>query len=120
MKPDLPAGVAARLERYSPEQRDVILRYFEVLRGTRKTGKIAPSVLCKQLDYFARYPAELVARACEIHVRRYPRKSEAYTRGILRGIAREEGARRQEGGSRRGGYGRGRYANHYVRDLPVR
>lgn len=125
MRPEYQPGVGSRLLRYTEEQREVIVEYLDVLRGTRKTRKIAPSVLCKQLDYFARYPAELVVRACEIHMRRHASKPESYTRGILRGLARESEAaepraRKEGAAARRGGYGRGRYASHYVRNLPVR
>ncbi len=101
--------------RYTPEQLRLVDRYFAVLARTRKTGKISPSVLVREMAYWARFPAAVVAEALQIHVKKYPQKKEAYTRGIMRELARERSSGKRDGNSPdRGGYGRGRYGGHYL------
>lgn len=80
------------VSRYSPQQRRIIEAYWAILRRTRKSGKIADSVLLKELAYWAKYPPNLVQRAIQIHIQRHHSKREAYTRGILRGLAVERRA----------------------------
>lgn len=104
-------------QRYTPAQLRVVDQYIHVLAATRKTGKIAPSVLAKEMEYWSRFPPEVVVEALQIHIRKYPAKKEAYTRGIMRELARERGeasAKAGAGHPERGGYGRGRYRGHYI------
>ena len=98
--------------RYSEAELRVIDEYHQVLAATRRTGRIAPSVLAREMEYWRRFAPGIVIEALRIHVRKHPRKKEAYTRGIMRELARERGAEIKDG--RRGGYGRGRYGGHYI------
>lgn len=101
------------LSRYTEQEKDVILEYFRVLAGTRKTGRVAPSVLEKELKYWEGFPPGVVVRALMIHLQRYPQKREAYTRGIMRSLRQEEEAVKKKGQGRQG-YGQGRYKEHYA------
>lgn len=112
--------------RYSGPQWAVISRYFDAIRRLRKTGKVAPSIILRQLQYLRSYPADLVVRACAIHLERHRDKPEAYTRGILRGLARHRGVDRggrtgavKESAAQRGNWRKGRYAGRSVDDLPL-
>ena len=40
------------MERYSKEEREFIEKYFEMLRWTRKSGKLSESIRKRQLEYF--------------------------------------------------------------------
>lgn len=103
--------------RYSPGQIRVMDRYFEVLATTRKTGRIAGTVQVKEMEYWAKFPPEVVAEALQIHIRKYPSKKESYTRGIMRELAREKGPGTNVPGigrAARGGFGRGKYGGMYI------
>ncbi len=84
-------GLSELLARYNPEQKKVIHEYFDMLRFTRKTGRIAKNIMLRELSYWGRYPPEIVIEALSIHTQRYPTKREDYTRGIIRRIYREKG-----------------------------
>ena len=74
------------LQRYSEAQRKVIEKYWDKIRMTRKTGKIADGVKEKEYAYWAKYPADVVIEALQIHIARYPKINERYTRGIMRNL----------------------------------
>ncbi|MDO5097086.1 MAG: hypothetical protein Q4D65_11010 [Peptostreptococcaceae bacterium] len=77
------------MERYSKEERELIEKYFEMLRWTRKSGKLSESIRKKQLEYFLKYDKNIVLRALKIHIEKYPTMREEYTRGIIRNLERE-------------------------------
>lgn len=83
------AGLSRLLSRYTQEQQEVINRYWEVIRFTRKSARVADSVKLRELEYWDRYPPDVVIEALDIHLSRYPTKQEDYTRGIIRRIMRE-------------------------------
>jgi len=87
--PSTPSLIEGLLSRYSPEQRQLIEDYWETIRFTRKNAKIADSIKIRELEYWSRYPPEIVMEALRIHLARYPTKEEAYTRGIMRRLKRE-------------------------------
>jgi len=81
--------VLTRYPRYNNEQLAIIRSYWETIRFTRKTGKIAPSIVAKEMDYWERFPVEIVLEALDIHMRKYPSKREDYTAGIMRRLLKE-------------------------------
>jgi len=104
-------------ERYTAPQLATVDIYFDLIRKTRKTRKIAESVIIKEMEYWTRFDAETVMEALRIHIRKYPGKRESYTRGIMRELARERsGPHEGSGGNHqeRGGYGKGKYKASYI------
>lgn len=75
------------IARYTPEQREVILAYWDVIRWTRQTGKISENIKKTELEYWAQYDADVVAEALRIHMDKYANIREHYTRGIMRNLA---------------------------------
>ncbi|MEW8957811.1 MAG: hypothetical protein AB2448_01675 [Moorella sp. (in: firmicutes)] len=84
---------AATLEslysRYSPDQQKIIDDYWEIIRFTRKSAKLAESIKITEMEYWSRYPPDVVIQALNIHRQRYQTKDERYTRGIIRRLHRE-------------------------------
>jgi len=75
------------LNRYSEEQRLVIDKYWDCLSFTRKTGKISEGVKLTELRYWDKYDTDIVIKALEIHIEKYPNIKEHYTRGIIRNLS---------------------------------
>lgn len=75
--------------RYNADQRLVIEEYWETIRFTRRTCKVADGVRDKEMTYWARFPVEIVIQALRIHISKYSNLREQYTRGIIRNLARE-------------------------------
>lgn len=73
-------------ERYSEEQLKVIDNYFDILRWTRKHGKIADSVIIKIYKEWEKFHPVVVIYALEIYVDnpKYHDKKENYCYGIMR------------------------------------
>lgn len=88
------------LNRYSMEQRRVINEYWETIRFTRRTCKVADGVREKELIYWSRFPVEIVVRALKIHIAKYPNLREQYTRGIIRNLAQEKEGGYAQGATR--------------------
>lgn len=82
--------VFARYPRYSSEQWATIRDYWDLIRFTRKTGRVAPNVVAREMDYWERFPPAIVVEALTIHIRKHESKQEDYTRGIIRRLAREK------------------------------
>jgi hypothetical protein len=75
------------LDRYSPEQRDLIGEVFSAIRTTRKSGKVKDTVLLALLKKMARYPAEQVEAGIRIYLDKDcagQGKPEEYLMGIIR------------------------------------
>jgi hypothetical protein len=81
--------ILARYSRYDEKQLDAIQDYWDVIRLTRKSGKVAGTVILRRMDYWERFPPEVVMEALRIHVRKYAGKTEDYTEGIMRRLQRE-------------------------------
>lgn len=73
-------------DRYTPEQRKIIEAYWEAIRWTRSTGKISDGIKQREYEYWEKFDAALVVRALRIHIEKYPKLKENYTRGILRNL----------------------------------
>ena len=78
------------LSRYSEAQRLVIDRYWDVVRWTRKHGKISDKIKLAEMDYWSKFEPDIVIIALETHVARYPKVRENYTRGIMRNMAEQK------------------------------
>jgi len=91
--------ILTRHPRYDGQQSDMIRDYWNVVRFTRKSGRIAGTVIAREMDYWERFPVEIVITALKIHVRKYQGKDEKYTEGIMRRLEKE----RERGGSYDGG-----------------
>lgn len=68
--------ILARHPRYSGEQSAVIRDYWDAVRFTRKSGKIAGTVIAREMDYWERFPEDVVMAALKIHIRKYRGKDE--------------------------------------------
>lgn len=110
---DTRAQLDQALARYTPAQQQAIVAFWEEVRWTRATGRVRVSIILRELDYWSRYPTDLVARALEIHTRRYPSRTEAYARGIMRSLARENRSGLRPHNRERMA-GMPRYDRHYI------
>jgi hypothetical protein len=87
--------LADYLNQHTPEGQEVIRQAVEAIATTRKSGKIAESVLDALAKRLSQFPAPVVLHACRVYVERRcaaEGKAEAY----LVAIARNE-AKRQTG-----------------------
>lgn len=74
------------LKRYSEKQRVIIFQYFDMLKDTRRTGKIAENILNREIKYWEKFSPALVIEALRVHIQKYPSMRESYTRGIMRNL----------------------------------
>ena len=77
------------LDRYTVAELQVVEKYLDGLCRTRKSGKISDTVIVRQLEYFLKFDKNIVLRALNLHMEKYPMMKEEYTRGIIRNLARE-------------------------------
>lgn len=75
--------------RYTAEQRAIIREYWDTVRFTRRRGQVAPSIVKTELEYWERFPPDIVLEALNIHLTKYRNKREEYTRGIMRRLQEE-------------------------------
>lgn len=75
--------------RYTAEQRAIIREYWDTVRFTRRRGAVAPSIVKTELEYWERFPPDIVLEALNIHLTKYRNKREEYTRGIMRRLQEE-------------------------------
>jgi hypothetical protein len=87
--------ILARHPRFGGEQAAVIRDYWDAVRFTRKSGKIAGTVIAREMDYWERFSPGIVMAALKIHIRKCRGKDEKYTEGIMRRLEKE----RERGGS---------------------
>ncbi|MHB1418714.1 MAG: replication protein [Bacillota bacterium] len=79
--PPIPEDRKEYWERYTADQQRQIEEYWDVLRFTRKNGKISDGIILRQLE-----PA-VVIQALKIHIERYSDlRDERYTEGIMRNL----------------------------------
>lgn len=92
LPPTIEAVVQAAT-RYTDAEKRRIMAYWDTLKYNRKTGRIAPSVVVREMGYWDKFPVNVVMEALEIHITRYREsKGEDYTRGIIRRVKREHEA----------------------------
>lgn len=66
--------------------------YWRVLSRTRKSGRIAPSVMERVESGWDRFDEDVVMEALRIHMSRYPGYKESYTVGIMRNLQKRKDA----------------------------
>lgn len=91
-KEDISLQIKNLRSRYSEEQLKVIDEYFDILRWTRKNGKIADSVILKIFKEWEKFPTTTVIYALNVYIKnpKYHDKRENYCYGIMRNATAEE------------------------------
>jgi hypothetical protein len=85
-----PPQIKDLMQRYRESDLAVCKEYWDTVRRTRQTGKIAESVIRRWMDRWSQYQVELVIEAMTIHCRKYKDRQENYTDGIVRGLVKEQ------------------------------
>lgn len=110
--------ILARFPRYNNGQWTTIRQYWDTIRFTRRTGKVADSIVAREMEYWERFTVEVVLESLEIHMRKYQSKREDYTAGIMRRLVND----REKGGQPHGREPKidplAYKKNSYYRDLP--
>lgn len=65
-------------------------KYWDVIRETRKTGKVSKSVIYKTMKKWEKYDPVVIEYALRSHIDIHAGKKEEYTIGIMRNTSREE------------------------------
>lgn len=69
---------------------DLNKKYWDVIRETRKTGKVAKSVIYNTMKKWGKYDPVVVEYALKSHIDIHSGKKEEYTIGIMRNTSAEE------------------------------
>lgn len=93
------------------EMEELKKKYWNLVRQTRRSGRISPSVIEKAQQQWGKFDVSVVRQALEIHIRHYPDYPERYTLGIMRNLqrCRDNGAEPARPGSSWGRFEQ----NHY-------
>lgn len=75
-------------------------KYWDVIRETRKTGKVATSVIYNNMEKWKKYDPVVVEYALKAHVDSHAGKKEEYTVGIMRNTSPEEAIERIKFGNK--------------------
>ncbi|MCX4270804.1 MAG: hypothetical protein OSJ71_00930 [Acetatifactor sp.] len=70
------------------EMEELKKKYWGLVKKTRKSGRISPSVIGKAEEQWKRFDESVVRQALEIHIQHYPSYPERYTLGIMRNLQR--------------------------------
>lgn len=99
-KEDISLQIKNLRSRYSEEQLKIIDEYFDILRWTRKNGKIADSVILKIYQEWEKYPIPKVIYALKVYINnpKYHDKRENYCYGIMRNVTADEIAKGEDYG----------------------
>lgn len=91
-KEDISLQIKNLRSRYSPEELSVIDEYFDILRFTRRSGKIADSVILKIYTEWEKYSIPKVIYALKVYINnpKHHDKQEHYCYGIMRNAKAEE------------------------------
>lgn len=72
-------------------------RYWDVIRETRTTGKVAQSVIYNTMKKWEKYDPVVIRYALKTHIDLHEGKKENYTIGIMRGTSKEDAEDRLNG-----------------------
>ena len=72
--------------------RELKERYWSLIRRTRKSGRVAQSVIDRVEKSWEAFDPEVVEEALRIHTMRYPEYEENYTIGIMRNLQKQKAA----------------------------
>jgi hypothetical protein len=64
--------------------------YWEAIRRTRKSGRIAQSVIDRVEESWNKFDDDVIEEALNIHLRRYGDYKENYTLGIMRNLQKRK------------------------------
>lgn len=67
-------------------------QYWNVIRATRKSGKISENIIKKEEKYWSQFPEDIIEAALEVHIQKYYSFKESYTRGIMRNMLKQKEA----------------------------
>lgn len=70
------------------EMEELKKKYWSLVKKTRKSGRISPSVIGKAEAQWERFDESVIRQALEIHIQHYPSYPERYTLGIMRNLQR--------------------------------
>lgn len=65
-------------------------KYWDAVRETRKTGRIAESVIFNNMNKWKKYDSVIVEYSLKEHIENHKGKREEYTLGIMRNTSKEE------------------------------
>lgn len=71
--------------------KDLKEQYWSYIRRTRKSGRIAQSVIDRVEKSWEIFDSDVVEEALRIHIMRYPEYKENYTIGIMRNLQKKAG-----------------------------
>ena len=71
---------------------DLKEQYWSLIRKTRKSGRVARSVIDRVEKSWEAFEPEVVEEALRIHTTRYPGYKENYTIGIMRNLQKQKAA----------------------------
>ncbi|NBK93044.1 hypothetical protein D5278_13825 [bacterium 1XD21-13] len=71
---------------------DLKEQYWSLIRRTRKSGRVAQSVIDRVEKSWEAFEPEVVEEALRIHTMRYPEYKENYTIGIMRNLQKQKAA----------------------------
>lgn len=77
-----------------PKFNELNKRYWDVIRETRSTGKIAPSVIYNTMKKWEKYDSTVIQYSLKTHIDSHSGKDEKYTLGIMRGTNKEDASDR--------------------------
>ena len=99
-----PLQITNLRQRYSENQLKIIDEYLDMIRHTRKSAKIADSVILKLYKSWDKYPPICVEYGLRIHTENpaYHSKMENYTLDIIRNTTEEADAHKLKGGGSTG------------------
>lgn len=94
IKEDMLAEIENLKESFSPGTRGLIDPYWEVIKRTRKSNTVQPSVILKMMKQWLKYDDSVIQYALKKHIQSYDtgKYKEYYTIGIMRNTTPEEAA----------------------------
>lgn len=86
------SNIQKKRMRYTNEQLKIIDEFFDILCWTRRSGKLADSVILRIYKQFEKYRTEVVIHALQIYINnpKYHDKKENYVIGIMRNTKMED------------------------------
>lgn len=95
-KPDEKEQLKKMLTRYREGFAAVTKQYWEVIKETRTTKKVAKSVILRNMAVWEKYEPTVVEYALKKHMQDHKGMKEEYTVGIMRNTTAEEAAARMD------------------------
>ncbi|GGB43461.1 hypothetical protein GCM10011409_21340 [Lentibacillus populi] len=77
-----------------PDFNQLNKKYWDVIRETRKTGKVSKSVIYNTMNKWQKYDPVVIEYALRSHIDMHSGKKEEYTIGIMRNTSKDEAQNR--------------------------